>query len=389
MTTKGLHTYREIMQQPEMWLQEYESLCAHRQQIADFLARHLNADTRIIFTGAGTSAYIGDILEAGAASTPFRGARAIPTTDLVTNPELWLSPEQDTLLISFARSGESPESLASIRLADEICGKRLTHIFITCNAEGQLARMAPSYPDCLLLLLPPETDDKSLAMSSSFSTMLLTGLLLADFDNILRHHAHVERLMTDTIASMALSLEPIREIAGRNFKRAIFLGSGPLKGVAEESRLKLQELTDGEVMCCFDSFLGFRHGPKAVIKKDALLVYLIADDPEVRRYEEDLIRQIDANNRVTAVVSVSSRPFVLKGIKNDLNVVLNGGASRHGILSCVPYVFTAQLLGYFKSLTMGLDPDSPSVSGNISRVVEGVRIYPRPKSPADHTPDTL
>ena len=49
-----------------------------------------------------------------------------------------------------------------------------------------------------------------------------------------------------------------------------------------------------------------------------------------------------------------------------------------GIPGCyggVAYVFVAQLLGFFKSLDCGLTPDAPSVSGNISRVVEGVTLY--------------
>ncbi|MEF2791286.1 MAG: hypothetical protein U0N09_00870, partial [Alistipes dispar] len=156
--------------------------------------------------------------------------------------------------------------------------------------------------------------------------------------------------------------------------RAVFLGSGALKGIAEESHLKLQELTDGGVMCGFDSFLGFRHGPKAVVKEDSLLVYLVSRDPAVRRYEEDLIRQIDANNRTAAVVAVSAEPYAVGGVSFDLNVVLGGGDT--GVYGCIPYVFTAQLLGYYKSLDRGLNPDSPSVSGNIHRVVEGVTIYP-------------
>ena len=42
---------------------------------------------------------------------------------------------------------------------------------------------------------------------------------------------------------------------------------------------------------------------------------------------------------------------------------------------CVSFVFVGQLLGLFKSIDKGLSPDSPSISGNISRVVEGVTLY--------------
>ena len=167
----------------------------------------------------------------------------------------------------------------------------------------------------------------------------------------------------------------IEAVAAKDFHRAVFLGSGPLKGIAEESHLKLQELTDGAVMCTFDSFLGFRHGPKAVVKNDALLVYLLSDDLHVRKYEIDLIRQINAGNKVTAQVLVASAPVKIEGIEFDAEIIMNPDSLNTDVYGNVAYVFAAQMLGCFKSIASGLSPDSPSRSGNIHRVVEGVTIY--------------
>ena len=347
MATKGHYTYEEIMQQPRMWLEEYEKIKGQRDEIRNFIDRCLRGNYEVLFTGAGTSAYIGDVLQVAVADTPLRGARSVAT----------------------------PESLGAVNLADKICGNNIAHIFITCNKDGQLARIADR-ENCLLLLLPPETDDKSLAMTSSFSTMLLTALLVAHIHDLDAQLPELRALAADTTAALAAYDAPIRDIAARKFRRAVFLGSGALKGIAEESHLKLQELTDGGVVCSFDSFLGFRHGPKAVVNSESLLVYLLSDDANVRRYETDLIRQIASNNRVVAMVAVSASPVEVAGVDFDLEVVLNGGTEKHGIYGCIPYVFVAQLLGYHKSLAGGLDPDAPSVSGNISRVVEGVTIYP-------------
>jgi len=168
----------------------------------------------------------------------------------------------------------------------------------------------------------------------------------------------------------------ICEIASRKFSRAVFLGSGPLKGVAEESRLKLQELTDGAVMCAYDSFLGFRHGPKAIVKQDTLMVYLTSPDPKVYRYELDLIKQVTSNNNVIASVVVCQHKdenlpkecyhLCVETLVPD-NIPVEFG--------CVSNIFVAQMLGFYKSIDTGLCPDSPSVSGNISRVVEGVTLY--------------
>lgn len=373
METRGHYTYSEIMQQPLMWQREFDRIKADRKQIETFVSRYIDGGYEVIFTGAGTSAYIGDVLEVAVADTIFRGARSVATTDLITHPTAYFSPEKKVLLISFARSGNSPESMGAVTLADSICGDNIAHIFITCNEKGRLAQIA-GRENCLLLLLPPETDDKSLAMTSSFSTMLLTALLLANIRDLEAQEAPIHSLVEHASGVLEKYDSAICGIAARDFSRAIFLGSGELKGIAEESHLKLQELTDGGVVCSFDSFLGFRHGPKAVVNGQSLLVYLLSGDPAVARYEADLIRQINSNNHVVAMVAVSPGPVGIPGVDFDLNVVL-GDASAQGIYRCIPYVFAAQLLGYYKSLARGLDPDAPSVSGNISRVVEGVTIY--------------
>lgn len=373
METRGHYTYSEIMQQPLMWQREFDRIKADRKQIETFVNRYIDGGYEVIFTGAGTSAYIGDVLEVAVADTIFRGARSVATTDLITHPTAYFSPEKKVLLISFARSGNSPESMGAVTLADSICGDNIAHIFITCNEKGRLAQIA-GRENCLLLLLPPETDDKSLAMTSSFSTMLLTALLLANIRDLEAQEAPIHSLVKHASGVLEKYDSAICGIAARDFSRAIFLGSGELKGIAEESHLKLQELTDGGVVCSFDSFLGFRHGPKAVVNGQSLLVYLLSGDPAVARYEADLIRQINSNNHVVAMVAVSPGPVGIPGVDFDLNVVL-GDASAQGIYRCIPYVFAAQLLGYYKSLARGLDPDAPSVSGNISRVVEGVTIY--------------
>ena len=167
----------------------------------------------------------------------------------------------------------------------------------------------------------------------------------------------------------------LQEFASRDFNRAIFLGSGPLKGVAEECRLKLQELTDGAVMCAYDSFLGFRHGPKAVVKNDSVLVYLVSPNPATRRYELDLIRQVNANNHVKGVLVACFQKPELEDGDFDLCIETGISTSMPACYGCVGFAFVGQMLGLFKSIDKGLSPDSPSVSGNISRVVEGVTLY--------------
>ena len=369
--TQDFHTYREIRQQPRVWRKAYEIIRSRKTEIQAFLNANLDEDFTIVLTGAGTSAYIGDALEP-ALSRIRRGVRAIATTDIITDPGLYFDKESKILLVSFARSGNSPESVGAVKAVEQTAGK-VAHVFITCNENGELAKMKGS--NILTILLPPETNDLSLAMTSSYSTMLLVCSMIARIDHIEDEKESIDILSEKVEAAMARYETRIREIAERDFSRAVFLGSGPLKGVAEESRLKLQELTDGAVMCAYDSFLGFRHGPKALVNPDSMLVYLLSSKPDIQRYELDLIRQIKSNNKVKASVVICQQKPELEEDTYDLCVEIGLPDSVADYYACVSYIFVGQLLGFYKSLATGLSPDSPSVSGNISRVVEGVTLY--------------
>ena len=178
--TQDFHTYREIRQQPVVWRKAYEIIRSRKNEILAFLDATLDDSFSIVLTGAGTSAYIGDALEP-ALSRIRRGVRAIATTDIITDPGLYFDKDSHVLLVSFARSGNSPESVGAVKAVESTAGK-VAHIFITCNADGELAKMKGD--NTLTILLPPETNDKSLAMTSSYSSMYIACSLLANIDSI-------------------------------------------------------------------------------------------------------------------------------------------------------------------------------------------------------------
>ncbi len=371
--TMDTFTHKEILQQPAVWLKEYNALVALKESIQAFLAAYKTAETDIVLTGAGTSAFIGDAI-APVLRREWENVRAVATTDLVTNAANYLDPQKPLLLISFARSGNSPESVAAVEIANRLC-PQIAHIYVTCNRNGHLVATGKA-DNVLTLLLPDETDDKSLAMTSSFSTMLLTCLMLSRIDTIEGEKQAVERTAANARTIIDEYAYALQQIASRPFERAVFLGSGPMKGIAEECHLKLQELTDGAVVCKFDSFLGFRHGPKAVVNNRSLVVYLMHDEESIQRYERDLVQQVNANNKLVAqVIVIAGKRVHIKGVSEDLQVVMPYGSGDTSIYGLLPYVLVGQLLGYYTSLAHGLNPDTPSVSGNISRVVEGVKIY--------------
>ena len=373
MLTLDCHTIREIDHQPKMWRETFGVVSANKAGIVDFFtANGIGKDTRIVLTGAGTSAFVADTAACLFIQDGFGQARSVATTDIVSAPRSFLSPD-DKLFVSFARSGNSPESVAAYRIARKFC-KGARHLIITCNPDGCLAREADPNDD-FVVVLPDGTNDRSLAMTSSFTSMLIACLLCKNIDTLEAEQARLEaaaafasRILEDDVT------EALQKTTEKNICRAVFLGSGPLKGIACESHLKLQELTDGQIMCSFDSFMGLRHGPKAVVNERTLVVYLLSDDPYTRRYELDLIEQVARENRPASQIIVSLTPSGVKDVDLEINAPAPTLAGA-GDYQYVPFVLAGQLLGYFFSLAKGLDPDKPSVRGTISRVVSGVKIY--------------
>ena len=370
----GFYTAKEISRQPELWMETYYKLLNEKEKIKRFLKKVLEKDcSNVILTGAGTSAFIGEALEG-----PFQKkwgvtTRAIATTDLITHPENYFLRSRPTLLISFARSGDSPESLATVELANKYCDE-LYKLNITCNKEGELAKRTGT-ENSYVFFLPEETNDRSLAMTSSFTSMLLVGLLILDIQEIDNMLPVVSKLRDCGNFILKECTDSLRNLAETNFQRMVFLGSGPLSGAAHESHLKVQELSDGNLICAFDSFLGFRHGPRAVLNKATVIVYLLSNNVHAKKYELDLIRSVNETSKGHKSIAIGNG-FDPKEFHFDLSIIFPDGISDlpEEFLPVI-YILPAQIIGFFKSMSLGLSPDSPSDSGSITRVVQGVTIY--------------
>ena len=372
------HTANEIASQPKLWKDTYDSILSRKDQIVSFLDKIYKIDNlQIILTGAGTSAFIGEILQNPFYKNTGIPTKAISTTDIVTHPRDFFQKSSPTLLISFARSGDSPESLATFELADKLFDE-VYHLIITCNPQGRLAEMALSSKKAFVFFLPDGTNDKALAMTSSFTSMTLAGLLISDIRNIENNKENVSRLILYGKNILDNYAEKLSEIADLKFKRMVFLGAGPLKGTAQESHLKVIELTDGNVFAHYDSFLGFRHGPKAVIDEFTVLVYLFSSDPYVYSYEVDLVKSINSTERFLYSIGIGQSLTEFKDLKLDLTI--DPGVSANAKIPdeyfSICSVLPAQIIGFYKSIEVGLTPDSPSKTGGIHRVVQGVTIYP-------------
>ncbi len=366
-------TATEIIGQPKTWKKVWKKIKKVSKPIFSFM--DLSQDIhnpQIILTGAGSSAYIGDVISGTWLKNFSCPVNAVPTTDLLTHFDEHIMADRPLLLVSFARSGNSPESKAVIDKANKKCSESF-HLIITCNSKGELAELKQK-ENTYVFLLPPEAEDQGLAMTISFTSMTLAAVLIP---KLLSDSNHL-KTQVDTLSTYGEKIieeyaSTLYEIAQTEFNRVVFLGSGPLWGTARESQLKVQELSDGQIIGKFDSFLGFRHGPKAIINDQTLLIYLFSNNKQTYRYERDLVQQIDSHDIDLTTLGISETNNIPSAV--DYKIQLSDRSRLEEDFWAILCTLPAQIIGFYKSLLMGLNPDNPSTNGTISRVVEGVTIY--------------
>ncbi|KXF80367.1 SIS domain-containing protein [Enterovibrio coralii] len=365
------YTATEIAQQPNLWRQLAVVLANRDANDNAFLAPIFAQSTlRVLLTGAGTSAYAGDAL-APWLRTQGMDARAVATTDIVSNPTEYLDANVPTLLVSFARSGNSPESVAAVTIADQVVNN-LWHLILTCNEQGELYRYALTHDNALCHLMPEGSNDKSFAMTSSFTCMTLAAMALIGRIPRDTFSQRVDSIATVVETGMTEWTHTANSLADKDYQRLVILGSGGLAGVARESSLKSLELSAGQVATTFESSLGFRHGPKFMIDEQTLVIQFISSDSYTQQYDIDMYREIHANSQAMHQLALTvGNPAGLDG-----DVVSVSDTAFSDVWLTFPYVVFAQMLAMSKSLQLGYSPDNPCPTGEVNRVVQGVTIYP-------------
>lgn len=370
-------TTSEIKQQPQLWEEVIEAYSQRKQQIEEFLesiAKEINRRVRVIFTGAGTSQYVGDtiiphLLQYG--DTTNYSFESIGTTSIVSNPRNYLLPDEPTILVSFARSGNSPESVAAVQLANQFV-KNIFHITITCAPDGMLAKNAEGDKRNLLLLMPEKSNDKGFAMTGSFSCMTLTGLLVFDRSDLETKKQIVASM--SKLGENILSREhEINAYLSKDVDRIVYLGSGSLSGLAREAQLKVLELTAGRISTAYDSSMGFRHGPKSFLNERTVVFGFVSNDHYTSQYDVDVLNEIAMDRIVHHVVGIGQR--LPDNLEAERFMLLEGeSVLPDGYAAIVDVVF-AQTIALLASILVGNTPDTPSPTGTVNRVVKGVRIY--------------
>jgi len=369
-----LHTLSEILQQPRSWIETSAALA--RALETGRLRRTFDPlPEAIVFTGSGSSHYVGESLAAGLQATLLVPVLAIAAGTLLTHWHGTLPPSRG-LLVSIARSGDSPESAAVV---DKVLAEapHYRHLVLTCNVRGRLATRYRNDPRVTAIVLDERTNDRSLVMTSSFTNLLLAGRSLAWMQQLDMYTERAARLATLASHVIERNADDLAAIARSGFSGAVYLGSGVRFGSARESALKMLEMSAGRVTTTAESFLGLRHGPLAAVNADTLVVAFLSCDATVRAYECDVLRELDRKGL--------GRRRVLVGDDIPVDLVRAGqlaveipGLAALGDDDAPPLdVLVGQLLAFFNCLHLGFKPDAPS-QGVLTRVVEEFSIHRSP-----------
>lgn len=373
----GLNTAKEIIQQPDTWRESIKNLIKNKIEIKSFIDSFLSKkEFRIILTGAGTSAFAGEVCEPYLTSLLNKRVEAIATTDLVASPKSYFIKDMPTLLVSFARSGNSPESVHAVNLANQLVDD-LYQVVITCNENGKLAKNTVNDEKSLLLLMPPQTNDLGFAMTSSFTTMVLNAMAVFNIDNIENFSSDVDKLSNSVNDFIENNIEKVTSLSNEDFERIVYLGSSTSKGIARESALKVLELTAGKVNASYDTPLGFRHGPKSVVDDKTVSVIYISNDEYTRQYDLDLAKEMLAHKKNDKVVIVGDN--IEEDILNKADYVFNveniNYTVENEVLLPLQQIIFGQMLSFLKSVNLGITPDNPCPTGEVNRVVQGVILH--------------
>lgn len=359
------YTYTEILNQADTWLEVYDLYEKRKNDIENFLKK-VGKDCKVIFTGAGTSEYVGNIALDYLKTHGEFEFESVATTDLVSAPYLHFEKNQKTLLVSFARSGNSPESLAAVKLGKQIVDD-FYNLPITCAKEGKLAQALKDDENSYVFLEPEITNDKGFAMTNSFSSMLLATLLI--FDTKTQNKKEIVEKISKLGKEIYNNLEEIENLVNFDFNRVVYLGSGPLGKLTKEARLKILELTAGEVATIWESSMGFRHGPKSFVDENTLVISFVSSNSYTRLYDLDILDEIANDKIAKKIIGISNSK-----LDRDYELIFEEDG-LDDVYLCPAYIIIGQIIALVTSLRVGNTPDNPSRTHTVNRVVKGVTIH--------------
>jgi tagatose-6-phosphate ketose/aldose isomerase len=380
-----LFTPREIAQQPETWArtaaifaEEQERLCSFLQ--TQGLGPRADPGSRrptVFLIGAGTSDYIGHALALLLRQQWGAEVFAIASTDLLPNMDETMAATvaagQRYLWISFSRSGDSPEGVAVLEQAMERYPE-VAHLVVSCNPKARMAALADGRANACVVVLDDAVNDRSLAMTSSFTNMIVMGHCLAHAWSRDAYLLVLAQLRQAATALLRVAFPLAEALARERYPRMCLVGTGPQAAVAKESALKVLEMSAGQVKTMAETTLGLRHGPMAALDRRTLFVCFISSDARRQGYAADLLRELGDKQVTAARVAVgpaSAASTFAALCEHYLPIEADLADGYRPVVD----VIAGQLLGLCTSIELGLHPDAPSPDGVINRVVQDFAIY--------------
>jgi tagatose-6-phosphate ketose/aldose isomerase len=373
------HTLQEILQQPITWRETASTVIAESQRLSALVGKEKPTRVRsVLLTGSGSSLYVGDCVKRYITSQLQVPAEAVSGGALLLSAHEPMLPSP-RLMVSIARSGDSPESVAAVDALLE-AEPDSHHLMVTCNRYGRLATDYVGHPRVTTLVLPDATCDKSLVMTSSFTSMAVACRGFADLNRLGQYRQEIDAMASVAEGMLKHHFDEIFRLGALDYSRAVFLGSRSRYGAAREAALKMLEMTEGRVATMSESFLGLRHGPMSFVREDTLVVCFLSSDPAERSYELDLVRELDSKKLgARRIIVGGGLDRVLdvqpKGDPNRLCITWDGQLSLGLDGEVLPGVLVGQLLGFSRCMAEGLNPDAPSPAGVIGRVVGAFPIH--------------
>ncbi|MCC7557207.1 MAG: glutamine--fructose-6-phosphate transaminase (isomerizing) [Methanobacteriaceae archaeon] len=296
---------------------------------------------RICFVACGTSYHaslIGKYL--------FESLMDIPI-DVVLASEFEYSAntlDNDTLVILITQSGETADTLKSLRIAN----KKAETLAIV-NVLGSRATREAKH--VIYTRAGPEI---GVAATKTYVSQLACIYVLAIYmsqkeellENVNKIPVYMENILKkeDLIISIAQKYKNVHDF--------FFIGRGFSFPTAMEGALKLKEITyiHAEGYAAGE----LKHGPLALIDDEVPVVAVV---PPGKSHDKTLSNVEEVRARGAHVIGLGSQEDdVLKSETKDL---IGFDDEIDEIFSAIPYIIPLQLLSYYISVAKGIDPDKP------------------------------
>ena len=364
------HTLREICQQPATWMHTAKLM----QESAREISPLINGISSLVLSGSGSSEFAGDCVRMVLQTELVIDVQSIAGGTLLTHGRSEIPVGRPGLMVSIARSGDSPESVGALELMLKT-EPEFRHLVLTCNRQGNLANNFRKDPRVTVITLDAATNDRSLVMTSSFTNLVMAARFLGLVNQSGRYRSICAGLSRGAAGLLRDHFGTLVQAGKASFRRVLFLGSGPRFAAAREAALKMLEMTSGRVTTSCETYLGLRHGPMSAVNEETLIVCFLSSEPQTRAYESDVLREI-AQKGLGFLRLIAGKDIPLDLIRaGDVSVPYEDSDALDDDNVTVLDAVVGQILAFSRCLQEGLQPDSPSQSGVIQRVVQSFTLH--------------